>query len=246
MSSQVATALGQQIRCASVFVLLVSRVSASAGLRLAWERAMRHVERWETQRDGDSVAFAKHGPNADAIFARASEFAHAGREDGGAVDELRKVADGDRAAVEEAERLSRVGASHLEDLVLNRRQRLLAALLTDSDVGLLTPDDEGRCAAVAEFQALEPEARWERLVDLEPRLAALAHGTRGGDRANSGERDTTTGRRRATEKARRWFALNEQVGALLGPNSGHTDLLLSSRAARNTAVHRLQEPRKHS
>jgi hypothetical protein len=187
----------------------------------------------------------------DAVLRRALESARQGHEDADAVSELRAIASADRRSLGQAERLSRLGGGHLESAIGNRCYRLIVAAKRDQPIQPPRQIDVARFDATAEFKTLSDGVRWQRLADLVPPLVPLEEEVRHGAFVRPDIQEGTAlprgGRRqRNADAACRWYALQERVGALLGPTSGRTDLLLSSREARNAAFHHLYQLGKSS
>lgn len=226
-----------------------ARFTPTRAQQLVTVTAMHRVQDWEAARDPHAVAFARRTPAADMLFGRAEALARDGREDRGAVDELRKLASGNDEALRDAEARTRIAGTHRENLVPNRAHRLLDAVLRNQAVAAVQTDDLRRFAAVAAFEELGPDEKWTQLVALEPRLVDLERevqrGTfihRPGHAVNALEKSER--RRRQRDDAQRWFALQDQIDALLGPASGNTNLLAASRAARSAAGDHLESVAK--
>jgi hypothetical protein len=245
MSPSTAHAYASELRTVDSALLVVGRLWPGLGIRLAHRLAARRARRWEHVRDPEAVPLAVHGPESDAIAAKAHVLAVAGREDPAAVVELRALAGRDRRALGEADAMARVGAKHRESAIGDRHHRLLVTALEGRDVAPPNPADLARFNAVAELHALPRDRQWERLTELEPRFISLEAANRSGSSVRSdghsvralGAREA---RRRARDDARRWYQLMAQVGAILGPASGTDDPLLGSRAARDVAAYRLE------
>jgi hypothetical protein len=232
MTAEVARAMGLELKRLNPIAIWVGRFSRRRGVQLGHKIALRHVARWETERDPESAP-------------------RQGHEDADAVSELRAIASADRRSLGQAERLSRLGGGHLESAIGNRCYRLIVAAKRDQPIQPPRQIDVARFDATAEFKTLSDGVRWQRLADLVPPLVPLEEEVRHGAFVRPDIQEGTAlprgGRRqRNADAACRWYALQERVGALLGPTSGRTDLLLSSREARNAAFHHLYQLGKSS
>jgi hypothetical protein len=107
------------------------------------------------------------------VLDRAKQLAGDGREDVGAVAELRTLARGKARTLRRAERASRFCGYHRERRRANLAYRLLRAAVADAPVAAVPPVDSERIEAVEAFWTLPWAERWTRLTALEPRLSDL-------------------------------------------------------------------------
>jgi hypothetical protein len=246
MTAAVAMTMGFELQRMSRLALLGGRFSYSFGFGLGVRIALRDVASWEKKRDPESAPFAAYGPVGDNVYKRALELAGAGREDLAAVRELRAMASTSGQALDQAERLARLGGDHLESVVGDRCYRLVVAALGDHAIEKPKQRDIERFDAIAGFKALSAGTHWRRLTELEPRLLSLEQEMCDGvfvrpEHQENAAQPRAEQRQRNAERARRWYAFQERVGALLGPTAGQADPFLSSRDARDRAVHHLMQ-----
>jgi hypothetical protein len=188
-------------------------------------------------------------PNsAEAVEETARRRADEGREDRAAVDELLRVAEGSRGALELALLGLRDHELHRIDRVTNRASRLVEAALADSEVPPVSHEDARSLAEVDAFEAEAPHERWQRLVGLHPELADFEtqarHGAFGDVRRIRASR---LGRIRPHECADmdQRMRMHLKVGEIIGPDSAAEDAVSRSPRALSSATDYLEDLSDH-
>jgi hypothetical protein len=165
------------------------------------------------------------------------------------VQELVRLAGRHRRALQVAALGARQEGQHLEYSIPNVAHRLLQAALVGGPVKHLSDAEQQRIETIEEFSDADPERQWTELITAEPRLLALAAEARSGAYGHS-ERDASwldlpeeQSKQTARDLLRYDQELRRSLDQLLGPNSGHDDILLASRTARDAAWSYLDELR---
>ncbi|MGH9126852.1 MAG: hypothetical protein ACRDZ8_19300 [Acidimicrobiales bacterium] len=199
--------------------------------------------------DDDRPGMVAFDERAYAILTRAKELVaedpdgrddEDGRRDATAVQELARMAGRHRRSLQLAALGARQGGRHHEDAGANRVHRLLQAALTGTPVAPPASDDVARFAVLGPFARRSPRQRWAELVRREPRLADFDEDAQSGRyRPPPGVFDRTLPREQfaalAAEQQERLKELRDRLDLLVGPQSGQTDVLLSSQAALEAA-----------
>jgi hypothetical protein len=116
----------------------------------------------------------------------------------------------------------------------------------------LSAAEQERLDTLEDFWDADLEEQWTKLITAEPRLLDLAIEARAGKFGRS-DRDAVSwinlprGERKqaAGDALRHGNNLRHRLSQLVGPESGHSDVVLSSRAARDAACSYLDELRVH-
>jgi hypothetical protein len=131
--------------------------------------------------DPDRPEIVSQSPQSKAVLERARELAGEGREDAGAVAELRALARRRRRTLRQAETASRFLGYHHERRQASLTNRLLqAAAAGEQTPTALTAAEEQRIGAIEAFKGLPRSEQWAFLLDAEPVLRILEKDARGG------------------------------------------------------------------
>jgi hypothetical protein len=162
-------------------------------------------------------------------------------DDHSAIEELLRLAGRHRDALRVAEIQSRNGGDFVDLPIPNRAQRLLEAALTGRPVRQVTADDERRMEIVDAFDDLPADEAWDELVRRVPGLSDLFDDHADPLTENGPLDESGVG---AAHPPPSWTAeelerLRGRIAALLGPQSGSSDVVVGSVYARNFAVNHL-------
>lgn len=224
----------------------------------------------------DRPQSSRTSPESAAVLELANRLALAGREDLGAVSELRTLAGGDSRTLRWAFRGSRFGGYHHEFRHANRTSRLLLAALRNVVVPPVSREDQLLIEEVEQLKALPRDERWGRLVELQPRLGDLEARVRSGafgnfapppldgpvetktiigvdgslvtevTRQSSAATYTEEQQRELRAGAARHLDMDRQLRRLVGPLSRHPHPVMRSQFACDTASIHLRQAARTS
>lgn len=174
---------------------------------------------------------------ANLVYERATELAEEGREDAAAVAELVTLASGESVVLRRAALAARLDGEHHDHADSNRAHRLLQAAVRGGDIPRPSPEELQRFEILDPFVGLPPSGQWTQLVQSEPRLLEIEREVVSGAYVNRARLAglKSIGRSARPRETLAYVSghqqLEERLSALVGPDSGHDDILLSSRAA---------------
>jgi len=167
-----------------------------------------------------------------AVRRIALRLAEEGREDAGAVKELKDAASWRPKELRRAAATFREDGWNVEDITCNRANRLLLAAATGEPVPTLTETEKEWFRTLEVLQHLPVDAAFSRLVVMEPDLALLSH-----------EVETAAEQRDPDDEGyedRTWNLIWDRCNVLVGLESQSTQPLIRTMIAKGIAFDHLR------
>jgi hypothetical protein len=205
-------------------------------IRAGW--ALRKGFR-EQDLDAERPEFVMFDERSSAILERAQDLAADGREDQGAVAELKALAGRHQRALRLAALRARQWGQHRESSMHNLAHRLLQSAVSGNPVETVRAPERERLTVLDDFAELDRDEAWQTLTTREPQLRELETDARTGrfgrlagviDNAMATEEK----RQIARERLNGMMELDERLKRLVGPESRRGDILLESHLALET------------